>query len=80
MPSTRGMRSIAWSMSVIRDVEMGGSKPRGAPRSLTLMAVAGVALVVFAAPANAYDRGGTTPDGFIFTSSSSGDHWPLRGS
>ena len=49
-------------------------------RALTLLALAGLALVVFAAPANAYDRGGTPASSFSFTSTSSGDHWPLKGS
>ena len=51
-------------------------------RSVALLAFAGLALIVFAAPgsASAYDRSGTTTDSFTFTSTSSGDHWPLKGS
>jgi hypothetical protein len=50
-------------------------------RSVALLALAGLALIVFAAPgsASAYDRSGTTSATFT-TFASSGDHWPLKGS
>ena len=51
-------------------------------RSVALLALAGLALVVFAAPANAstHDRSGNTSGSFSFTSTNSEDHYPLKGS